>query len=230
MDLAKNESNVEEVIEKDDTLYTLYVHTCLKNDKVYVGITYKDAKSRWDDGSGYKSNFELYSDIKLYGWNEGFHHKVVRDDLSWEKAKEAERFFIEIYDSTNPDKGYNHRKGGIGYGIHRPRENFGKKLKTLRKNKGLTQVELAEILGLSRPTISNYEVNRRSPSLTDLKMFAEFYGVGLDYFGTTTENADFEISTRVIEYFKSEDISIEDKVDLFNDIVTAYTRFILQST
>lgn len=213
----------------EEALYTLYIHTCLKNDKVYVGITYKDAKNRWDDGSGYKSNFELYSDIKLYGWNEGFHHKIVRDNLTWEKAKEAEKFFIEIYDSTNPEKGYNHRKGGIGYGLHKPRENFGNKLRMLRKNKGLTQEELAAELKVTRATISNYEVNRRTPSLNDLKIFADYYGVGLDYFGANAENADFEISTRVVEYFKSEDISVDDKIDLFNDIVTAYTRFVLQS-
>ena len=213
----------------EEALYTLYIHTCLKNDKVYVGITYKDAKNRWDDGSGYKSNFELYSDIKLYGWNEGFHHKIVRDNLTWEKAKEAEKFFIEIYDSTNPEKGYNHRKGGIGYGLHKPRENFGNKLRMLRKNKGLTQEELAAELKVTRATISNYEVNRRTPSLNDLKIFTDYYGVGLDYFGANAENADFEISTRVVEYFKSEDISVDDKIDLFNDIVTAYTRFVLQS-
>lgn len=230
MEFEKEEPTTFEVVEKDDTLYTLYVHTCLKNDKVYVGITYKDAKSRWDDGSGYKSNYELYSDIRLYGWDEGFHHKIVRDNLTWEKAKEAEKFFIEMYESTNPERGYNHRKGGIGYGLHKPRENFGDKLRTLRKNKGLTQEELADELKITRATISNYEVNRRTPSLSELKRIAEYYGVTLEYFGTNSEDASFEISTRVIEYFNAEDVSMEDKISLFNDILTAYTRFILQST
>ena len=53
-----------------------------------------------------------------------------------------------------------------------------------------------------------------------------------DIDGTLT-NSNQELSDenkKAIEYFKSEDISIDDKVDLFNDIVTAYTRFILQST
>lgn len=229
MGFEKNIVDETEVIEKEDVLYTLYIHTCLKNDKVYVGVTYKDAKRRWDDGSGYKSNYELYSDIKLYGWEEGFHHKVVRDNLTYDKVKEAERFFIDMYDSTNPEKGYNHRRGGIGYGSHKPRENFGNKLKALRKNKGLTQEELANILNLSRATISNYEVNRRTPSLNDLKTFANFYGVSLDYFGAVVENADFEISTRIIEYFKSADITIDDKIELFNDILVAYTRYVLEN-
>lgn len=82
-------------------------------------------------------------------------------------------------------------------------------------------------MNLYRASISNYEVNRRTPSLDDLKMFADFYGVGLDYFGTDIENSNFEISTRVIEYFKSEEIDIENKVVLFNDILAAYTGYIL---
>lgn len=131
MDKTTETTNIQE-----ETLYTLYTHTCLANDKVYVGITYKDAKQRWDDGNGYRNNYELYTDILKHGWSEGFHHKVVADNLTWERAKETERLFIEIYDSTNPEKGYNHRKGGIGYGAHRGKKtDVGSKLKALRTNK-----------------------------------------------------------------------------------------------
>ena len=214
-------------MEKDEILYSLYIHTCLKNDKVYVGITFNDAKQRWDDGSGYKSNYELYSDIVKYGWEEGFHHKIVADNLTWEKAKESERYFIDMFDSTNPEKGYNHRRGGICYGAHRNRANVGEKIKVLRKNKHITQQDLADDLKLSRATISNYEVNRRSPSIDDLKALAEYFGVGLDYFGTEISNASFEISSRVIGYFKNENVVIEDKVELFNDILSAYYTHVI---
>lgn len=212
-----------------EELYTLYIHTCLANDKVYVGITNKEAKQRWVDGSGYKSNFELYSDIVKYGWEKGFHHKIVADNLTWEKAKEAERFFIDTFDSINPEKGYNHRRGGIGYGAHRSRANIGDKIKILRKNKKITQQELADDLNLSRATISNYEVNRRSPSIDDLKLFAEYFGVGLDYFGSEIGNASFEISSRIIGYFKNESISIDDKIELFNDVLSAYYLYVIEN-
>lgn len=212
-----------------DSLYTLYTHTCLANDKVYVGITYKNAKQRWDEGDGYKSNYELYSDIVKYGWKEGFHHKIVADNLSWEKAKESERFFIEIYDSTNPEKGYNHRKGGIGYGAHRNREtNIGEKLKTLRKKKDVTQAELADYLGVHRSTVANYELDRRLPSMVELKMISDYFGVSIDYFADIkVENPSFEISSRVIDYFKKEDFSADDKAELFNDIISAYYLYVL---
>ena len=62
-------------------------------------------------------------------------------------------------------------------------ESIGAKLRTLRKAKKMTQDELAALIGVKRATISNYEIDRRQPSLSDLKRFAEFFGVGLDYFG-----------------------------------------------
>ena len=61
--------------------------------------------------------------------------------------------------------------------------NIGTKLKTLRKGRKYTQQELADKLGITRCTVSNYEVGRRTPHLTELKRFAEFYGVDLSYFG-----------------------------------------------
>ncbi len=40
-----SKENVEIInIEDNNSLYSLYIHTCLSNDKVYVGITYKDAR------------------------------------------------------------------------------------------------------------------------------------------------------------------------------------------
>ena len=119
----------------EDRNYTLYVHTCLANKKVYVGVTYKDAKERWKDGEGYKNNYELYSDIRQYGWTDGFFHQIVRDNLTYEEVIEAETFFIKMYDSMNSEKGYNHSRGGAGYSKHKEREEFGEKIKLLRKAK-----------------------------------------------------------------------------------------------
>lgn len=55
------------------------------------------------------------------------------------------------------------------------------KLKVLRKKKGLTQVQVAERLGLSKAVISSYEVSSRSPSYDILIKLARLYGVSTDY-------------------------------------------------
>lgn len=44
-------------------------------------------------------------------------------------------------------------------------QEIGLKLKSLRKAKRLTQQEVAERFGLSRTTISNYEIGRRKPTI-----------------------------------------------------------------
>ena len=86
---------------------------------------------------------------------------------------------------------------------------------------------MADALGLSRATISNYEVNRRSPSIDELKRFADFFGVGLDYFGTDATDEGFEISSRVKGYFKNENVSYDEKVELFNDLLSTYYLYVL---
>lgn len=54
------------------------------------------------------------------------------------------------------------------------------KLQMLRKQRGLTQEELAEKLYVSRTAISKWESGRGHPSIESLKMIAEFFGVTVD--------------------------------------------------
>lgn len=100
--------------------------------------------------------------------------------------------------------------------------NIGSKLKTLRKGRKLTQQELSEKLGLSRATISNYEVGRRSPHLSELRRFADFYGVGLDYFGVSTEDETFELLSRAKNVFLNKDIPKEERERLYKEIMRMY--------
>jgi transcriptional regulator with XRE-family HTH domain len=57
---------------------------------------------------------------------------------------------------------------------------FNKKLQELRKQKGLTQEELAEKLYVSRAAISKWESGRGYPSIDSLKLIARFFSVTVD--------------------------------------------------
>lgn len=57
---------------------------------------------------------------------------------------------------------------------------FHEKLQELRKNKGLTQEELAEILYVSRTAISKWESGRGYPSIDSLKNIANYFLVSID--------------------------------------------------
>lgn len=54
------------------------------------------------------------------------------------------------------------------------------KLVSLRKQKGLTQMALAEKLDVSRQAISRWEVGAAVPSMDNLKVLSELYGVPID--------------------------------------------------
>lgn len=99
---------------------------------------------------------------------------------------------------------------------------IGAKLKTLRKGRSLTQQELSERLELSRATISNYEVGRRNPHLPELKRFAQFYNVGLDYFGIETKDESFELLSRAKSVFHNENIDKSEKERLYKSIMRIY--------
>lgn len=101
-------------------------------------------------------------------------------------------------------------------------EDIGRKLRTLRKGKKLTQQDVADRLGLVRATISNYEVGRRTPHLSDLKRFAELYGVTLDYFGVSTNDEIFEMLSRAREIFANDEIPVETKEDLYKELMRIY--------
>lgn len=57
---------------------------------------------------------------------------------------------------------------------------FHEKLQELRKNRGLTQEELAEALYVSRTAISKWESGRGMPSIESLKAISKFFAVTMD--------------------------------------------------
>ena len=58
---------------------------------------------------------------------------------------------------------------------------FAENLKALRKSKGLTQVQFAEIFNISSGTIAMWETNKRVPDTSMLIKIAEFFNVTVDY-------------------------------------------------
>ena len=57
---------------------------------------------------------------------------------------------------------------------------FNQKLQELRKQKGLTQEELADALFVSRTAVSKWESGRGYPSIDSLKAISAFFSVSID--------------------------------------------------
>lgn len=100
-------------------MYTVYRHTT-PSGKVYVGITKQKPERRWRNGNGYKENEHFYRAILKYGWKNIKHEIICQAPMNAAQAGAVEKSFIHLYDSTNPDKGYNHSIGGeFGFsGMH----------------------------------------------------------------------------------------------------------------
>ncbi len=60
-------------------------------------------------------------------------------------------------------------------------ETFSERLKELRLDKNLGQIELAKSLNVSKGIVSLWENNLREPKLSNLITISRFFGVSIDY-------------------------------------------------
>jgi transcriptional regulator with XRE-family HTH domain len=58
---------------------------------------------------------------------------------------------------------------------------FSERLKESRKKAGLTQTEIAEQLGITRPAYTQYETDKTTPNLETASKIADILKISLDY-------------------------------------------------
>ena len=97
----------------EERIYTVYMHTCLKNNKKYIGITMCKPEQRWQNGKAYRTCRLFNSAIKKYGWD-NFEHKILFSQLTKKEASDMEISLIKKYQSNNINFGYNLDSGGLG--------------------------------------------------------------------------------------------------------------------
>ena len=60
-------------------------------------------------------------------------------------------------------------------------ESFGERLKELRLEKTISQVDLAKEIGVGKSIISLWEKNECEPTLSKLIALSDYFGVTIDY-------------------------------------------------
>ena len=97
-------------MEENIKNYCVYKHIA-PNGKCYIGMTGQTPERRWQNGNGYKSQLLFYRAIEKYGWD-NFEHVILEENLTQEDACKKEIYYIEKYQTTNRELGYNISLGG----------------------------------------------------------------------------------------------------------------------
>jgi len=96
---------------------------------------------------------------------------------------------------------------------------FGERLKELRKNKKLTQDELAKTFYLNKSSISRYENDTQIPENELLQNIADYFNVSLDYLMGRTNivntHSNTVTTTQTKKEQKDHDSFMEDAKALF---------------
>ena len=66
-------------------------------------------------------------------------------------------------------------------------KEVGKRLKALRESIGISQVKMAELLGVKQSSINRYEQGLSAPSLETLVKYADYFDVSMDYIFARTD-------------------------------------------
>ena len=73
---------------------------------------------------------------------------------------------------------------------------FGKRLKILRKEHHITQVQLAERMDQTESNIRNYELGKAFPRIPGLMVLSEMFGVSTDFLlGLSVQTSIQDFST-----------------------------------
>jgi transcriptional regulator with XRE-family HTH domain len=58
---------------------------------------------------------------------------------------------------------------------------FAERIKELRKERGLSQMELSKATGLSQSAIAKWEINKTEPTASALIVLSRFFGESVDF-------------------------------------------------
>ena len=90
--------------------------------------------------------------------------------------------------------------------------SFSDRLKELRKDKGVTQKALAEIMGMTEQAYQKYEYGMREPNHEATIKLADFFDVSVDYLlGRSDDETNIIISGRTKNVLSDTRLSLEAK-------------------
>ena len=103
--------------------------------------------------------------------------------------------------------------------------NLGDRIKDLRKQKNLSQSELADKVGISYAQIGRYETKGSQPPAVTLKKIADALGISPDFliYGTSDEKAKTKLNdAELINQFKAIESMDEEDKNVIKKLIDAF--------
>ena len=99
---------------------------------------------------------------------------------------------------------------------------FAERLKSLRLQAKLTQIEVAEKVGVSQPQYARWEAGKRKPTSETLQKFADFFGVTMDYLSGKDDEDELS-NVEVLFRMTADELTEEEKV-IFRDELIEFMK------
>ena len=107
---------------------------------------------------------------------------------------------------------------------------LGKRIKSLRKEKGLTQEELGKLINVTKVSICCYEKESRMPTLETLIALSKVFNVDINYFLGNDTYVVAEDDSKYGLMFAEEEIDFVKEIrkynNLYNKLITDPKRFV----
>jgi transcriptional regulator with XRE-family HTH domain len=111
--------------------------------------------------------------------------------------------------------------------LSKMKETLADRIQTLRKQAGLTQVELADKIGVSKSQFIRYESKNVQPPANIINKLADTLATSVDFLisGDKNEKAKASLkNSELIQRFKEVDSLPEDEQSVLIKIISAYVR------
>lgn len=101
--------------------------------------------------------------------------------------------------------------------------NIGNKIKALRKERGITQEQLAENIGISFQAVSKWENNIALPDITLAPIIANYFGISMDeLFDFSLEKIEIEIKKIINDAYNFREIDQQKSKEIIESGLKKY--------